>query len=356
LSVIERMAERIIKDAVRSHASDIHIIPRRKDTLIQLRFGSQLTPRLYLPKEECDRLISHFKFTASMDIGEKRRPQSGAYSLEVDGQMIGLRFSTLPSSHSESLVIRILPQQEQIPFFQISLFPDMTRKMLALLKHAHGLIIFTGPTGSGKTTTLYSLLNETSHMFHRNVITLEDPIEKENDLVLQVQVNEKAGVSYSAGLKAILRHDPDIIMVGEIRDAETAKIAVRAALTGHLVLSTMHTRDAQGAVYRLAEFGVNMMEIEQTLVAVTAQRLVELNCPYCEGECSPFCYGYGRWKRASVFELLAGRALNASIKKARGERSLVKYRTLKEVITKGIALGYIKETEYSRWVHDNAET
>ncbi|UOE54389.1 competence type IV pilus ATPase ComGA [Cytobacillus oceanisediminis] len=355
MSIIERMAERIIKDAVRSHASDIHIIPRRKDTLIQLRFGSQLTPRLYLPKEECDRLISHFKFTASMDIGEKRRPQSGAYSLEVDGKMIGMRFSTLPSSHSESLVIRILPQQEQIPFLKISLFPDMTRKMLALLKHAHGLIIFTGPTGSGKTTTLYSLLNETSHMFHRNVITLEDPIEKENDLVLQVQVNEKAGVSYSAGLKAILRHDPDIIMVGEIRDAETAKIAVRAALTGHLVLSTMHTRDAQGAVYRLAEFGVNMMEIEQTLVAVTAQRLVELNCPYCEGECSPFCYGYGRWKRASVFELLAGRALNASIKKARGEISLVKYRTLKEVINKGIALGYIKETEYSRWVHDNAD-
>ncbi|MBT2687079.1 type II/IV secretion system protein [Bacillus sp. ISL-47] len=356
MSTIERMAERIIKDAVRSHASDIHIIPRRKDTLIQLRFGNKLTPRLYLPREECDRLISHFKFTASMDIGEKRRPQSGAYSLEVDGQMIGLRFSTLPSSYNESLVIRILPQQEQIPFFQISLFPNMTRKMLALLKHAHGLIIFTGPTGSGKTTTLYSLLNETSHMFHRNVITLEDPIEKVNDMVLQVQVNEKAGVSYAAGLKAILRHDPDIIMVGEIRDAETAKIAVRAALTGHLVLSTMHTRDAKGAVHRLAEFGVNMLEIEQTLVAVTAQRLVELTCPYCEGECSPYCYGYGRWKRASVFELLAGRALNASIKEARGEGNDVKYRTLKEVITKGIALGYIKESEYSRWVHDNEAT
>ncbi|GLB58181.1 competence type IV pilus ATPase ComGA [Cytobacillus sp. NCCP-133] len=353
MSTIERMAERIIKDAVRSHASDIHITPRKKDTLIQLRFGSKLIPRLYLPKEECDRLISHFKFSASMDIGEKRRPQSGAYSLEVDGQLIGLRFSTLPSTHNESLVIRILPQQEQIPFFQISLFPNMTRKMLALLKHAHGLIIFTGPTGSGKTTTLYSLLNETSHMFHRNVITLEDPIEKENDMVLQVQVNEKAGVSYAAGLKAILRHDPDIIMVGEIRDAETAKIAVRAALTGHLVLSTMHTRDAKGAVYRLAEFGVNMLEIEQTLVAVTAQRLVELNCPYCKGECSPYCYGYGRWKRASVFELLAGRALNASIKEARGEMCDVKYRTLKEVITKGIALGYIKESEYSRWVHDH---
>ncbi|MBS4191278.1 type II/IV secretion system protein [Bacillus sp. FJAT-49705] len=355
MNIIEKLAERIIKDAVRNQASDIHIVPRRKDTLIQMRLANKLIPRLYLPKEECDRLISHFKFTASMDIGEKRRPQSGAYSYPVDGQMIGLRFSTLPSSHNESLVIRILPQQEQIPFFQISLFPAMTRKMLALLKHAHGLIIFTGPTGSGKTTTLYSLLNETSHMFNRNIITLEDPIEKDNDLVLQVQVNEKAGVSYAAGLKAILRHDPDIIMVGEIRDAETAKIAVRAALTGHLVLSTMHTRDAKGAIYRLNEFGVNWVEIEQTLVAVTAQRLVELRCPFCQGECSPFCYSYGRWKRASVFELLAGRALNAAMMVAKGEKANVDYLTLKEVIKKGIALGYIKESEYDRWVLDHAK-
>ncbi|MBU8879370.1 GspE/PulE family protein [Bacillus sp. FJAT-29790] len=353
MNTIEKLAERIIKDAVRNHASDIHIVPRRRDTLIQLRLANKLLPRHSLPKEECDRLISHFKFTASMDIGEKRRPQSGAYSHLIDGQMIGLRFSTLPSSHNESLVIRILPQQEQIPFFQISLFPAMTRKMLALLKHAHGLIIFTGPTGSGKTTTLYSLLNETSHMFSRNVITLEDPIEKEHDMVLQVQVNEKAGVSYSTGLKAILRHDPDIIMVGEIRDAETAKIAVRAALTGHLVLSTMHTRDAKGAIYRLNEFGVNWVEIEQTLVAVTAQRLVELTCPYCQGECSPFCYCYGRWKRASIFELLNGRALNAALRVARGEEEAIMYPRIKEVIKKGIALGYIKETEYDRWVLDN---
>ncbi|MED3571649.1 competence type IV pilus ATPase ComGA [Cytobacillus praedii] len=356
MNTIEKLAERIIKDAVRNHASDIHIVPRRNDTLIQLRLANKLIPRLYLPKEECDRLISHFKFTASMDIGEKRRPQSGAYSYQIDGQMIGFRFSTLPSSHNESLVIRILPQQEQIPFYQISLFPNMTRKLLALLKHAHGLIIFTGPTGSGKTTTLYSLLNETSHMFNRNVITLEDPIEKENDMVLQVQVNEKAGVSYATGLKAILRHDPDIIMVGEIRDAETAKIAVRAALTGHLVLSTMHTRDAKGAIYRLSEFGVDTIEIEQTLVAVTAQRLVELSCPFCKGECSPYCYCYGRLKRASVFELLTGRALNASMKAARGEEAKIKYRNLKDIIKKGIALGFIKETEYERWVleHDQS--
>lgn len=356
MNTIEKLAERIITDDVRNHASDIHIVPRRKDTLIQFRLANKLIPRLYLPKEECDRLIAHFKFTASMDIGEKRRPQSGAYSYFINGKMVGLRFSTLPSAHNESLVIRILQQQEQIPFYQISLFPKMTRKLLALLKHAHGLIIFTGPTGSGKTTTLYSLLNETSHLFNRNVITLEDPIEKENDLVLQVQVNEKAGVTYATGLKAILRHDPDIIMVGEIRDAETAEIAVRAALTGHLVLSTMHTRDAKGAIYRLLEFGVNLLEIEQTLVAITAQRLVELSCPFCKGECSPYCYFYGRWKRASVFELLAGKALNTAIKGAKGEEVSLHYQTLSTIITKGIALGYIKETEYDRWVLDYEKT
>ncbi|WP_310171736.1 competence type IV pilus ATPase ComGA [Neobacillus niacini] len=355
VSAIEILANRIIKDATRNQATDIHIIPRKNDTLVQIRLTNKLIPRLSLPKEECDKLISHFKFTANMDIGERRRPQSGSIFCDVDGQLMGLRLSTLPSNNRESLVIRLLPQQEQIPFHQLSLFPSMTRKLLALLKHAHGLIIFTGPTGSGKTTTLYSLLNETAHLFHRNVITLEDPIEKNYDSVLQVQVNEKAGVTYATGLKAILRHDPDIIMVGEIRDSETAKIAVRAALTGHLVLSTMHTRDAKGAVYRLHEFGVNWLEVEQTLIAVTAQRLVELTCPFCQEDCSPFCNSYGRWKRASVFELLSGRNLNSAMRAAKGENIETYYKTINQVINKGIALGYIKESEYERLVY-NYET
>ena len=356
LSYIERLANKIITDAVKSHATDVHITPRKNDTLVQLRIANKLFSKHTFSTEDCDRLISHFKFKASMDIGERRRPQSGAYSFTTCGQIIGLRLSTLPASHNESLVIRILPQQESVPFFQISLYPSMTRKLLALLKHAHGLIILTGPTGSGKTSTLYALLNETMQMYHRNVITLEDPIEKENELVLQVQVNEKAGVTYTTGLKAILRHDPDIIMVGEIRDAETARIAVRAALTGHLVLTTMHTRDAKGAIHRLLEFGVNWQEIDQTLVAITAQRLVELTCPYCLGDCSPLCYGYDRAKRASVFELLAGKALSAALGEIRGERNIVSYKTLREEIRKGIALGFIKESEFDRWVYTNETT
>ena len=178
VSSIELLADRIISDAARNQASDIHIVPRRNDTLIQLRLTSKLIPRLPLPKEECDQLIAHFKFTANMDIGERRRPQSGAIFSEVERPIIGPKAFNLPSNNRESLVIRLLPQQDQIPFHQLSLFPSMTRKLLALLKHAHGLIILTGPTGSGKTTTLYSLLNETAHLFQRNVITLKTQLKK----------------------------------------------------------------------------------------------------------------------------------------------------------------------------------
>lgn len=350
MSFIERLADRMMIEAVRSHATDIHIIPRRKDTLIQLRISNKLIPKMYLPKEECDRLISHFKFTASMDIGEKRRPQSGACTYQLDGASIGLRLSTLPSSQNESLVIRLLPPEGMVPNYHLALFPSVSQKLLGLMKHAHGLILMTGPTGSGKTTTLYSLINETSHVLSRNVITLEDPIERENDYVLQVQVNEKAGITYHTGLKAILRHDPDIIIVGEIRDAETAKIAVRAALTGHLVLTTMHTRNAKGAIYRLREFGVDWQEIEQTLIAVTAQRLVELSCPFCEGECPPACYSLSRVKRAGVFEILTGDSLASALREARGEHCKYRFRTLRDEIRKGIALGYIREEEYDAWV------
>lgn len=355
LKSIEKLAEQIVKDAVRNNATDIHIIPRKKDTLIQLRIANRLIPRFHLPEEDCDRLISHFKFSASMDIGERRRPQNGAISINIANETIGLRLSTLPANQKESLVIRILPHQEQFPLYKLSLFPDMTMKLLALLNHAHGLIIFSGPTGSGKTTTLYSLLNETSQLFERNVITLEDPVEQENESVLQVQVNEKAGITYASGLKAVLRHDPDIIMVGEIRDSETAKIAVRASLTGHLVLSTMHTRDAAGAIYRLMEFGVSRVEIKQTLVAVVAQRLVELTCPYCEGACPPYCFSYNDLKRASVFELLTGGSLTAVLKGTDDEQG-PSYKQLKDAIRKGIALGFIKESEYERWVYDHGKT
>ncbi|OIK13758.1 competence type IV pilus ATPase ComGA [Bacillus sp. MUM 13] len=350
---IEKTADHILSSAIRLSASDIHILPRKEGPLVQFRIDNKLYPQEVLTQDESDRLISHLKFLASMDIGEKRRPQSGAITMTLDNKAVGLRLSTLPASYSESLVIRLIPQHAILPLERLSLFGSTANKLIALLKHSHGMIIFTGPTGSGKTTTLYSLLHHAKEIINRNVITLEDPIENESEKVLQVQINEKAGITYSVGLKAALRHDPDIIMVGEIRDAETAKIAVRAALTGHLILTTMHTRDAEGAVYRLMEFGVNWLEIQQTLIAVTAQRLLELKCPFCKGVCTEECEDKKRSKRASVYELLYGKELTRVLQTAKGEKGKIKYRTLKDEISKAVAMGYVKQAEFDRLVHED---
>ncbi|MBD1378838.1 competence type IV pilus ATPase ComGA [Metabacillus arenae] len=347
---IELLSERLVEEAYFLQASDIHIIPQANHAHIHYRIDHAIRESRKINKQVSQRLISHFKFLASMDIGERRKPQNGVLSVSTQKLNVHLRLSTLPTVYEESLVIRILPQ-EKVPSFQyLSLFPSTSKKILSLLNHSHGLIIFTGPTGSGKTTTLYSLLQYAKKHFHRNIITLEDPVESKNEDVLQVQVNEKAGITYSTGLKAILRHDPDIIMVGEIRDSETAQIAVRAALTGHLVLSSMHTRDAIGAVHRLLEFDVRLSEIEQTLLALAAQRLVDLACPFCIGECSPYCKKMRKNRKVSVYELLYGKNLSNVLKKVRGDEGEFHYPLLKDVIRKGIALGYLNPAIYHKWV------
>lgn len=349
---VEKTAEKILTYAVKFSASDVHIFPRKDDPMIQFRVENRLIPLEFLKISHLDKLISHFKFLASMDIGEKRRPQTGSFTHYYNGQAIGLRLSTLPALNSESLVIRLIPQQNILPLTQLSLFPRTAKKLMALMQHSHGLIIFTGPTGSGKTTTLYSLLHYAKEHIQRNIITLEDPIENQTEDAVQVQINEKAGITYSVGLKAALRHDPDIIMIGEIRDAETAKIAVRAALTGHLILTTMHTRDAEGAIYRLLEFGVSKLEIEQTLIAVTAQRLVELYCPLCGEHCSHYCSFNNRGKRAGIYELLHGKSLAKLLTRSEVERP-VNWKRLKDEMNKAVALGFVPPDEYDRWIYNN---
>lgn len=352
---IEKIADLLLGQAINLCATDIHIIPRAKDYHVQFRFNGRLSPYCDYSLEIGERLISHFKFISSMDISERRRPQSGSFHL-MHKKKTSFRISTLPTALAkESLVIRILPQHQSITIDQISLFPMITKKLIALLMHSHGMIIFTGPTGSGKSSTMYTLVDHCSNQLMRNVITLEDPVEQQNSSFVQVQVNEKAGITYSTGLKAILRHDPDVIMVGEIRDSETAKIAIRAALTGHLVLSTLHTRDAKGAIYRLLEFGVEWHDIEQTLIAVSAQRLVSLKCPICGEQCSRFCSNFQKGNRTAVYELLSGRMLKSVLNEAKGENCRSNYQTLKKVIRKGIALGYISKNEYDRWVFDEEE-
>ncbi|MEI5908089.1 competence type IV pilus ATPase ComGA [Bacillus spongiae] len=348
--IIEQLANEVLEKAIVLNASDIHLLPRKLDYSIQFRILGHLYKGQILSFEEAERLISHFKFRASMDIGEKRKPQTGALHFRFQKRPLAIRLSTLPTAHQkESLVIRVLPQEAALPIGQMSLFPSSAKKLHALLMHSHGLMIFTGPTGSGKTTTLYSLIEHCSKKLNRHVITLEDPVEKQNEELLQVQVNEKAGITYANGLRAILRHDPDIIMVGEIRDQETAGIAIRAALTGHLVLTTLHTRDAKGAIYRLMEFGVKWEEVQQTLIAVTAQRLVKLQCPLCVHQEKSSCTNQHHNKRVSVYEILSGKALQTCIREAKGQEVSMPYPLLQDMLRKGVALGYISEKEYKRW-------
>lgn len=348
---IEQMAERMIIRSLELEATDIHVTPRKYDYLIQLRIHGILTSMNKIPPKAGERLISHLKFMASMDISERRKPQSGSFHMHVHSMPVSLRISTLPTANSkESLVIRILSQKLTFLFDHLSLFPSAASRLKSLVVLSHGMLIFTGPTGSGKTTTMYSLGEYVRHALNRNVITLEDPVERQNDAFLQVQVNEKAGITYSTGLKAILRHDPDVIIVGEIRDEETAHIAVRAAMTGHLVLSSLHTRDAKGAIYRLLEFGVKLQDLKQTLIGVSAQRLISLICPICGQSCSPFCRYTSRPKRASVYEILEGSDLNSAIEEADGKGGEFCYTKLKDLIRKGIALGYISADEYNRWI------
>lgn len=341
---IEKMADDILKRAIYLGASDIHILPRKEGPLVQFRIDNHLVPQETLTFDETERLISHLKFLASMDIGEKRRPQNGALTINLENKVVGLRLSTLPTAYVESLVIRLIPKSHILPLDQLSLFQNTAHRLISLLKHSHGMIIFTGPTGSGKTTTLYSLLHHSQELLNRNVITLEDPIENHSETVLQVQINEKAGITYSVGLKAILRHDPDVIMVGEIRDSETAQIAIRAALTGHLILTTMHSRDAEGAIFRLLEFGISWLEIQQSVIAITAQRLVELKDTGNENLASV------RNKRASVYELLCGQDLGKVLQAAKGEQIKPSYRTLKEEVGKAVAMGFIEDEEFERLV------
>lgn len=347
--MLEQSVSLLLKEAIQSRATDIHFFPRYNRMDIYFRITHHLIKKWPIPLPEAERMITFLKYKAAMDIGEKRRPQNGSFSITIAGKRYGFRLSTLPSQYTESLVIRIIPHDDFIPLERLSLFPRPLMIFKKLLTFSHGLLIFTGPTGSGKTTTLYSLLRYSSEHLGRKVITLEDPVEKNHDSLLQIQINEKAGITYSTGLKAILRHDPDLIMVGEIRDAETARIAVRAALTGHFVLTTMHTKNTLGALYRLEEFGVSFEEMAQTIIGISAQRLVELICSYCHDvNCSARCQTR---RMSAVFELLYGEELEKCLRIVKGENLTPRYPQLKDVLAKAVAYGFVKIHEYEKWVH-----
>ncbi len=273
---IEQKAVELLGRALGEGATDLHLNPSGRTYEIQHRKGRGIITAAEIPVDLGERIISFYKYLSSLDIGERRKPQSGAFSLNFGKARYSFRISTLPSVNlRESAAIRFQPHEEALPVGKLTDDREAASLLLEAAGMRQGMIFFTGPTGSGKTTTMYSVTRHCAEELGRHVISLEDPVERSQPHLLQIQVNERAGITYSAGLKAILRHSPDVIMIGEIRDSDTAKVAVQAALTGHLVVATVHSRDTSGSLFRMTEFGIQLEELRQTVAMICAQRLWE---------------------------------------------------------------------------------
>ena len=328
---IIKLVDLIIAQAVHDRASDIHIEPEQELTRIRFRIDGILHEVPSPPKEWEPAIISRVKVLSGMDIAENRVPQDGHFQSRIDDKIIDFRISTMPTIYGENVVMRLLDTAsvtiglEKLGFSTL----DQLTRYEALISKPYGIILSTGPTGSGKTTTLYSALMRINTI-DRNIITIEDPVEYRLGLIRQIQVNAKAGITFANGLRAMLRQDPDVIMVGEIRDLDTAVIAIQAALTGHLVFSTLHTNDAPSAVTRLINMGVEPFLISASLIGVMAQRLIRVICEHCKEPYEPskalvekwgikdkknarlyhgkgcdYCKGTGFRGRSAIFELMS---------------------------------------------------
>ncbi|HEY8464573.1 MAG TPA: ATPase, T2SS/T4P/T4SS family [Bacillota bacterium] len=279
---IVRLVNLVISQAVKERASDIHIEPTEREVVIRYRVDGRLKQEMTSPKNTQAAIISRIKIMSGMNIAEKRIPQDGRIQIKVDQVAVDLRVSSVPTVFGEKIVMRILYKSNiMAKMEELGFLPDTLEKFRAVYNQPHGIILVTGPTGSGKSTTLSAVLNELNSP-EDNIMTVEDPVEYQIPGINQVQVNVKAGLTFAAALRAFLRQDPDIIMVGEIRDQETAEIATQAALTGHLVLSTLHTNDAPSSITRLIDMGIEPFMVASTVVAVLAQRLIRGICPSCK--------------------------------------------------------------------------
>ena len=279
---VVRLVDLIISEGILSRSSDIHIEPEEGGVAVRYRIDGVLRQVMKIPRQAGLPLISRIKIMSSLDIADRMRPQDGRARVAVNGQPIDLRVSTLPAAQGEKVVIRILDSRATVKSLEsLGFNPGETEAITALLQNHEGVILVTGPTGSGKTTTLYSMINQIKTE-GVNIVTVEDPVEYRMQGIVQVQVQEKAGLTFGSALRSILRQDPNVILVGEIRDKETAQIAVQASLTGHLVLSTLHTNDAANAVTRLVDIGVEAYKIAAALRGVIAQRLMRKLCPTCK--------------------------------------------------------------------------
>ena len=279
---IIRLINALLTQAVKEGASDIHIETFETRMSVRMRVDGILREIIEPPRKLAPIIISRIKVMARLDIAEKRLPQDGRISLRIAGRGVDVRVSTLPSGHTERVVLRLLDKQAgRLNLSHLGMEAGIYARLQGLIEKPHGIILVTGPTGSGKTTTLYAALTHLNDR-RRNILTVEDPIEYYLDSIGQTQVNAKVDMTFARGLRAILRQDPDVVMVGEIRDLETAEIAVQASLTGHLVFSTLHTNTAVGAVTRLQDMGVEPYLLASSLLGVIAQRLVRLLCPECK--------------------------------------------------------------------------
>jgi type II secretory ATPase GspE/PulE/Tfp pilus assembly ATPase PilB-like protein len=314
-SHIIRTWHEIAVNALSTRATDIHIEARSQDTVVRVRIDGRLTLQNQYPIELHERLITRIKILARLDIAEKRLPQDGRLAIGHDFSHpnIDCRVSILPTLHGEKAVIRILPSHlDELALDQIGLLPEQLEIFKKAIHQTNGLILVTGPTGSGKTRTLYSCLSALNQV-QRNICSVEDPIEIRLPGINQVAYHPKAGLDFPTIIRALLRQDPDVIMIGEIRDAATAQLAIQAAQTGHLVLSTLHTRNAIGALSRLKSLGIDQESVESCLRCVTSQRLVRKRCEQCnqisKQETCHLCKDVGYFGRIGVHEVLASKQL-----------------------------------------------
>lgn len=293
---VVQMLNAILSEAIEQGASDIHFEPQKDELMLRYRIDGILQKRATPPKEFQSQILTRIKVMAKLDIAERRLPQDGRIKLNLGGREIDFRVSTLPVIHGERIVLRILDRSNLIlGLHHLGMNESYLADFRRLIKLTEGIILVTGPTGSGKTTTLYSALSEMNSS-DVNIMTIEDPVEYKIPSIAQIAVNPKINLTFATGLRHILRQDPDIVMIGEIRDRETSQIAIQASLTGHLVLSTLHTNDAPSAITRLADMGVEPYLLSSSIIGVVAQRLVRQICPKCKVPYTPTCAELSEFK------------------------------------------------------------
>ncbi|MCK9196072.1 MAG: Flp pilus assembly complex ATPase component TadA [Syntrophales bacterium] len=307
---VVRLVNSIFAQAIRERASDIHVSPQQNSMQVRFRMDGKLHEVPSPPKSLALPITARIKILANMDITVSRIPQDGRFTLKMDTKEINVRVSSMPTIHGENIVLRLLDMSSGVySLDRLGMIQTDRDKIDTMIRKAYGMILSTGPTGSGKSTSLYSILNELNSP-DTNIITLEDPVEYRIDNIRQVQLNRKAGMTFAGGLRSILRQDPDIIMVGEIRDGETAAIAIQAAQTGHRLLSTIHTNDAAGAITRFIDMGIEPFLVASALLVSFAQRLVRTICPYCEEPYQPSESALVAWG--------LGKAENPNYKRGKG--------------------------------------